>query len=194
MMETDIMCDFETLGTEKDSVVLSVGLILFNRNTGELLKEYYGEFDVNGQIFYGRTIDPGTVQWWRHRDRVKEFERLMLEGISGNPSLYIYDVMEELQGKYQYIWSRGHLDFEILASLHGDEDNPLEYWRARDTRTLDIFQKQRKKNGHNALDDCKNQIEHVVEVIRSWSVRSAEKNSEVMASAPAVVPVGSPTS
>ncbi len=53
LMTNDLMVDFETLGTTENSVLLSFGLCLFNRNTGDILDAVYQEFDVREQISNG---------------------------------------------------------------------------------------------------------------------------------------------
>jgi len=162
----DCMVDFETIGTSKDAVVLSVGLVLFNRYTCLEYDEQYEEFDIAEQIFRKRTVDPSTVSWWLKKDPV-EFHRLLLHGQS-NPYDYLGEVLDGQD--FKYVWSRHQMDFDILNSLL---PTPLEYWRFRDVSTLDYFKKMGRGNTHNALDDCLNQLQHLREVRKVWDVSTA---------------------
>lgn len=161
--ELDIMCDFETLGTSKDAAVLSVGLVLFHRESCNVYDELYEEFDVPLQIFQERTVDPATVQWWLKTDPL-ELKRLLVHG-SGDPYEFIVDSLASMD--FKYVWSRHPMDFDILSTFV-----PIDYWRFRDVATLDTFMKAPIKNTHNALDDCLNQVHHLREVKGKWDARS----------------------
>jgi len=162
----DLMCDFETLGTSKDAVVLSVGLVLFNRTTCDVYDKVYEEFDVPLQIYKERTVDPATVSWWLKTDPL-ELKRLLIHG-SGDPYEFIVDSLASMD--FKYVWSRHPMDFDILQTFY-----PLDYWMFRDVATLDTFMKAPTENTHNALEDCLNQVNHLREVLGIWAVRNADQ-------------------
>jgi len=164
--ELDIMCDFETLGTSKDAVVLSVGLVLFHRTSCNVYDELYEEFDVPLQIYRERTVDPATVQWWLKKDPL-ELKRLLIHG-AGDPYEFLTHSLASMD--FKYVWSRHPMDFDILSTFL-----PLDYWRFRDVSTLDFLMKASRQNTHNALDDCLNQVHHIREVQERWAVRNADQ-------------------
>jgi len=154
------MIDFETLGTQEDAVVLSVGAIVFILDKPELDKLYYKEYLIASQIAKGRTVDKGTVQWWL-RVNPLEFNRLCI----GDKSADL--IGEVLKFSVANVWSRGCMDFHILQHLTG---NHYAYNQHRDVRTLDIFGKRMGKNKHNALEDSKNQLEYVRKILYDTKV------------------------
>lgn len=168
MQEVDLMVDFETLAVSRDACLLSAGIVVFN--WGSVLEEIYAEFDVKGQIVEGKRIDERTVKWWRDTDK-EELARLIQDGVYC-PDAWLSDCVGSIQNNYKvrYIWSRGSMDFNILSSYV-----KLPYWIHRDCRTLDVFEKMEKKNNHNALDDCLNQVAHVQGVMKRWNARCVEE-------------------
>jgi len=164
----DMMVDFETLGVSRDAALLSCGIILFNREG--ILEEEYVEYSINGQIYDGQSVDGATVDWWRRTDK-SEFNRLLGSTKGYHPRYHLNNYLEGLDYNIGAVWSRGHIDFDIL-NYHLDVEIP--YWKSKDCRTLDVFQKMRGKNNHNALDDCRNQVEHVQGVMTVWEGKIGE--------------------
>ena len=167
VQEVDMMIDFETLGVSRDSVLLSCGIILFDK--GIILEENYEEYSINGQIGDGQIVDRSTVEWWTRTDR-EEFNRLLANTKGYHPLYHLNNYYKGLEYKIRNVWSRGHMDFEIL-NYHLDEKIP--YWKSKDCRTLDVFKKMSSKNNHNALDDCRNQVNHVMKVMEIWKAKDA---------------------
>ena len=168
-----LMVDFETLGVSRDCVVLSGAAICFRG--GRALFKRYAEFEVLEQIAVGATVDSATVAWW-NRENEEEFTRLLhTEESPFSIELFVNELMEDLKavGKLKEFWSRGHMDFEIF-NYH--LKTPLEYYVFRDIRTLDSlgFPKM-KKNSHNALEDCENQLEYLLEIQRKCQELNTEQ-------------------
>lgn len=156
-----LMIDMESLGVSSDSIILSAGVCLFDEGGPE--DDRYLHFDINHQIVDGRTIRKSTVDWWR-KENPGEFNTLVTEGTQYLSSLQ-HLIEGHIAAGVKNIWSRGHFDFGVLESLGIPN---LKYWMHRDCRTLDAFQRPKKKATHNALQDCYDQIEHVNEVMRVW--------------------------
>lgn len=169
-MTEDLMVDFETFGTSADSVLLSCCICLFNRETGAILEEHYQEFDMRPQVIEGLKVSPETVTWWR-KENQEEFERLIYNGSLDDPGDWLREVLQLLHKKYKNIWSRGCMDAHILE--HHVKGIP--YWSFKDLRTMDIFGLKMQKNSHNALEDCRNQVEYLVGVLKKCTARNAEE-------------------
>lgn len=166
IQDAKLMVDFETLGVSRDSVILSCGLVVFDRN--EILREDYEIFDVCEQIADGHTVEKATVDWWRATDP-KAFKDLMYtEDIYFSSTAYIQDIVKGILGEYRIkeVWSRGYMDFDMLNSRLTKE---FPYYTHRDVRTLDTFGKKMPTNSHNALEDCRNQVKYVQEVLKGWT-------------------------
>jgi hypothetical protein len=161
---TDMMIDFETLGVSRDSVVLSVGIVLFDEE-GKMHEQLYREFDPRPQIVDGRKVMQSTVDWWR-KTNLAEFNRLMM-ATRDDITIALPEMMCNLREQYSItrVWSRHSMDFEIL---NYQLDNPFPFWVQRDCASLDEFVRMQKKNNHNALDDALNQTEQVIEMRKIW--------------------------
>lgn len=150
-----MMIDIETLGVSRDSVILSAGLVVFNKDMIGYDSHLF--LDVREQLQLGRTIDASTVKWWLLTDR-EAFSSLCMKG-----TLTLNDLKKELHFFYKTydikrVWSRGSMDLEILK---GCFEVPWEFWQERDVRTLDEFGSMEASNRHDALGDCLNQIDFV---------------------------------
>lgn len=189
LLGCSLMIDFETLGVSRDSVILSGAAICFRGE--EILSDSYEEFRVLEQIYEGSTIDPETIAWWKKKNP-EEFYRLLfnqsVSTVGAWISATIYGVQQK--GEIKEVWSRGHMDFEIL-NYH--LRNPLEYYVFRDVRTLDSLGiAKMKKNSHNALEDCKNQLEYLMEIKRKCQELQGEPlkmAEEVLESQPVGIPL-----
>lgn len=162
-MDNMSMVDLETLSTKEDAVILSLGLVVFSKDT--VHERLYREFDVTEQIASGRRVSRDTQDWWR-RTNPEELHRLLCESTMDASVDLIAEDVESMMDfwKAKEVWSRGYMDFGILMNL----GVPLQYWQHRDVRTLDVFLKSKKKATHNALEDCEIQVEQVQEVMRGW--------------------------
>jgi hypothetical protein len=162
-----MMVDFETLATTGDAVVLSVGIVFFNRETGDIIEEMYNEFDIISQLIAGRVVSPETHRWWLKTDK-EEFANLLSGSNKDNLGSVCIEIEDRIQlYNVQKIWSRGCMDFHILSSLI----EGIPHYMAADTRTLDVFEKMDKKNNHYALRDARNQVEHVMKVLNAYKGR-----------------------
>jgi len=69
-MTTHATIDIETLGTNPDTVVLTIGGIKFNPNEdGGLHSEFYYRVDINEQLESGRSVLESTLDWWSKQDK-----------------------------------------------------------------------------------------------------------------------------
>ena len=162
---TDLMIDFETLGVSRDSVVLSVGIVLFDEDS-KIHEQLYREFDPRLQIMAGRKVMQSTVDWWIKTNH-QEFMRLMLHG-KDDVFEALPDMINNLRDQYNItkVWSRHSMDFDILNDILGDKAFPS--YVQKDCASLDEFVKMGKANNHNALDDAVNQTGQVIEMRRLW--------------------------
>lgn len=166
MHKVDMMIDFEALGVSGDSVVLSIGIVLFDKD-GKIHEELYKEFDPRFQILDGRTVNNDTIGWWRRTNK-KEFARLLVNG-KDDIAEALPRMVRMLREKYAIdkVWSRHPMDFEIINSILSEKDQ-FPFYTFADCSTLDEFVKMDRKNNHNALDDAKNQAVQVIRMREEW--------------------------
>ena len=58
----NLMFDIETLGTKRNSAVLSIGAVLFNQQA--IISQFYVNIDLASNVQNARTIDSDTFYWW----------------------------------------------------------------------------------------------------------------------------------
>ena len=64
-MSKNIMVDLETLGTSADSVILSIGAVKFDLETGEIdNRGFYASVSVESNLSFRRRVSEETLLWW----------------------------------------------------------------------------------------------------------------------------------
>lgn len=167
------MLDIETLGTDPDAMILSVGVAQF----------FIGKDAHVGATFYRTvalikghgSIDPETIRWWMMQNDKARGALLKAGDI---PHRVYQDLRDWVRSfnEYSIVWARGpSFDCVILKSAFDREDVlfPWSFWNYRDCRTLkwaveDLGWEKPERTGeeHNALDDAVYQAECVISQIR----------------------------
>jgi exodeoxyribonuclease VIII len=164
------MVDIETLGTANDSVVLSLGCVEFNEK-GPIENEYGVNLQVREQLKMGRTMSIDTIEWWMDfGDRYPKHSRV--------DPLFALDEFVSMfpKDKEFMIWAKPpSFDIAMLENMLDMFKMPKPWDRRniRDVYTVaDVLTKverdqvrETNENPHDAISDCKEQIELVV---RSW--------------------------
>ena len=169
----DVMVDIETLGTRAGSVILSLGAVGFDRNTGQISPlHFHMSVSVASSLRLGATVDAQTVSWWR--DQSVEAQAVIWRSLSGGDELP--DVLKafaewlQVQGqecelpvdaRHIKIWGNGS-DFDnvLLAAACGQVGIPLpwNHFNNRCFRTLKDehrhLEPHRRGVHHDALDDA----------------------------------------
>ena len=133
------------MGTKPGCSILSIGLLIFNPQTGQQLAEYYQELVPNG------TLDWDTLRWWAKQDA-----KPPLDGQTGLD--VVQDDLQQLWGEWRpvAIWANGaNADFKWIRSAMGVP------WTFRDERCLRTVAalyphtvRPPDQHSHNALQDC----------------------------------------
>ncbi len=144
-----IMIDCETLSTEHNAVVLSIGAAVWE--DGKIINKFYRELEVDTQKALGRHISSSTLTWWNAQ------KTPMPEG-SADVKKALSNLMV-LCSDCDEIWSRGYTDDMWIETLCKDFGilKGWKYWQWRDARTVDTFGIYRQDKPpvlHNALDDA----------------------------------------
>lgn len=169
-----VMIDLETMGTEPDTVICSVGATFFSPDTGDLGPCYYARVEWEDGAQEGRTITPQTEAFWRRQgvEATKEIfdrnDRHSLEDVLSHFRVWLHTQ----GGKNIIVWGNGAtFDISILENAYGSgDDAPWKFWNVRDVRTIchlaDHIYNHKKDfpfNGaeHHAMDDAKHQAVYV---------------------------------
>lgn len=160
-MNFDLMLDLETLDTKPGATVLSIGAVLFNRDTQESCENgsFYAELNIDSQaLFLHTTVSADTLDFWA-KTAPEWIEEIMSDEYQRSNTEPVSEVLKALdswmQGHYLQesfnlgsVWAQGQdFDFPILAELYNRVRNgkknletqsflPWPFWRHRDTRTV----------------------------------------------------------
>jgi hypothetical protein len=156
------MIDFETLSTAPNTVVLSLGAVLFTRE--KIVDGVELVFDLEEQLRAKSDISGDTLVWWlKQGDAAKAiFERSLKTGMPMQTAL---KAITDLSGSATVkVWGNGaSFDVAIIENLYRRArlPAPWKFWNHRCYRTLKAMHQieaEAKKPGdmvkHNALDDA----------------------------------------
>jgi len=166
-----LMVDLETWDTGLTAGIRSIGAVWFKEAPPEPPR-LPDLSSLLGREFYRNVDDPtgtrsdSTMRWWAEQpaetQALLENDRLPVE--------QALDRFVEFARGAEYVWSHGAaFDVAILSHRLGDR-TPWSYKAARDTRTLfDILGfvlAPFHGRPHYALDDARNQAQHVIHCLR----------------------------
>lgn len=137
-MATHAMIDIETLGTEPDCVVLSVGAVKFDPFTShEPHAKTLWKPNVDQQTCAERSVLDSTLEWW-----AKQPQHIQDEAFNEEGRQSIADFMQDLN-KYlvgvDKIWCQGpQFDMVILEHLFKqfNHHRGWAFWQIMDCRTV----------------------------------------------------------
>jgi hypothetical protein len=171
----DLMIDIETLGTDSNCVILSMGAVPFNIETGEISNNrFYQKISLKSSLANGFEINPDTLKWWVNQDN-----NVFKEAISGKESiedvlLYFNTfVKENFPKKNFFTWGNSaRFDLGILHHAYRklNIDVPWQHYYENDVRTLGSRRRDLKDaeiftgTKHNPVDDCIHQIKYVTKI------------------------------
>lgn len=163
----DIMLDNETLGTDVDSVILSIGAVRFNE-TSIADEAFYRVITIQSNLDEGRTIMPSTLRWWLDQDaRAKA----VLDDPNQIPLGQALDEFREWIGndcKTIKMWGNGaDFDCAMIKHAYGRQAAPWQFYNTRCFRTVKelpaakLIPKPANTLAHNALADAIAQATHL---------------------------------
>lgn len=173
-----VMFDIETLGTEPESVVTSLGVVAFYKD-GEVISSFETYFNIQQQLAAGMTVSGNTLVWWLKQS--EEAKNSLVFGQEGryngvadmliNFDLWVADYGLKENTTY---WANGaSFDFPILEGLYskfGEDGPPWKYYNQRCFRTIkglpgaNDVKPKREGVHHDALDDAKFQMDWLLNI------------------------------
>lgn len=153
----NIMLDLETLSTQPNATIVSIGAVRFDeKNIDD--DGFYAVLDLQQQIDLGRHVSGSTLEWWAGQS---EEARAVFKA----PKKAIIDALDEFGdfiGDNALIWGNGS-DFDnvALGSLYDAVNlrRPWNYAAGRCFRTIKNLLQVKELPGragtfHNALHDA----------------------------------------
>jgi hypothetical protein len=196
------MVDLETLGTRGDTAFLSIGAVAFDPFSDGVpfggQRAFYRNVDAQSCIDLGLRVDGSTVMWWFGKE---DAARRALTDPRPEP---VGQVLSAFSSWYKShavryktcVWSHGAtFDIPIISEAYAriGHKPPWEFWDCNDTRTVFRLAGAKLPNadtrggGHNALNDCVAQAEHLqrcIAMLRGRSVNSSTQGSIDASSTP----------
>lgn len=159
-MKKHIMIDLETMSTESNGAIVSIGATLFDPIAGTVdnNRRFYANVDLQSCIDAGLVVDGSTVMWWLEqsdaaRKHLSEPKPLHLMAALLNLSAWIDTIT--LDKKDVIVWGNGAIfDPVLLDSAYKavGASVPWFHYNVRDTRTVvDMYGKDMFKDIKAAL-------------------------------------------
>ncbi|EFL0177017.1 3'-5' exoribonuclease [Escherichia coli] len=164
--------DLETMGTNPDAPINSIGGKFFDPATGEMGPEFSKAIDLETS---GGIIDRKTIKWWAKRSREAQ-SAIFTDEISLDVALrlFIEFIEKNSGGCFVQVWGNGaNFDNVILRRSYERQGIPCPwlYYNDRDVRTIvelgnaigfDVRMAIPFEGvPHNALDDARHQAKQV---------------------------------
>ncbi|HHY9437776.1 TPA: 3'-5' exoribonuclease domain-containing protein [Escherichia coli] len=164
--------DLETMGTNPDAPINSIGGKFFDPATGEMGPEFSKAIDLETS---GGIIDRKTIKWWVKRSREAQ-SAIFTDEISLDVALrlFIEFIEKNSGGRFVQVWGNGaNFDNVILRRSYERQGIPCPwlYYNDRDVRTIvelgnaigfDVRMAIPFEGvPHNALDDARHQAKQV---------------------------------
>ena len=178
------MLDLETLGRKSNAVIVSLGAVEFNLETGEIGREFFEVIDIQSCLDMGLTVEGSTLYFWLQASQQAR------DAICKDPQdiqtvLLRFDKwMRNCVDKVNIWGNAARFDIGKLEDAYvvcGYHDNPWYFRSERDVRTLVAFAPEIKANEpmfgveHNPIDDCKHQIRYCS---KTWNKLNGKKEEK----------------
>lgn len=165
----DMMIDIETMGKRPNAPVLSIGSVMFNRETGELGKQFYAAVDPVDALRHGKP-DGDTLKWWMSQSDAAR-NAAMAGTMSLKEALMGLSRATDRDWKDVKVWGNGpSFDMTILEYAYHSAMGalaPWRFWNVCCCRTVAVMSGRRppqiggEGTHHNALDDAIHQAKWV---------------------------------
>ena len=172
---TDISIDIETLGTDPNSIILQIGIVGFNPETGEIGTKVNTNIDLERSIKEGFSFSADTFYWWLKQDRRAG---ATLQENRYHPKTVCTQVEKYIQ-TYTVgpddvrVWGNGAAFDNVIVKNHFqkfDIEVPWKFWNDRCARTLFALNphisRVKPKITHVAGYDAVAQAETIIAILR----------------------------
>lgn len=173
-MSKNIMVDLETLGTSADSVILSIGAVKFDLESGDIAdRGFYASVSVESNLSFRRRVSEETLLWWLKQPAAAQ--QVFFEPKETLDTALIQ--FSDWVGTDDYaLWSNG-ADFDLPMLAHAFTDLgievPWKFWNSRCFRTYKNLPGAKKAKApdagikHNAMADAYNQAAHAAAIYKA---------------------------
>jgi len=175
MKANHCMIDLETLGTDVDSVVLSIGGAAFDPFSNGAVSTFYSVISIGDSISRGLTTSQDTIDWWSRQE--PEAQAVLKEAKESTNTLQ--EVLTDFSvwftdNNLKYLWGNGAAFDNVVMDCCYKNVKMVPPWKYYDdmcyrtVKTLNpqILESERNGTYHNALDDALHQVQHLQKIFR----------------------------
>lgn len=175
---THLMVDLETMGSNPDAPIVSIGAVFFEPSTGETGPEFYQVVDLASAMRFGAQPDASTILWWMKQSSEARSALLVEDAADLDVALTLFS---EFLGenaangtKSVQVWGNGATFDNVLLKQSYELVGGAAPWRFvndRDVRTIvelgnavginPRYDIPFEGNKHNALADARHQAKYV---------------------------------
>lgn len=166
-----VMIDTETLATTPDAVIMSLGAVRFDLETGEIdeANAFYASISIQSNLDIGRRISQDTLNWWLKQDP-------QAQAVFHEKKMSLGDALVEFEtwmnGKEHKMWSNGaDFDLPLVSSAYEalGMKAPWKFWDQKCFRTFKELPgagvvRKPAATAHHALIDAVDQARMAIEI------------------------------
>lgn len=163
------MIDIETMGNTHEAAMIQLAACYFDIGTGETGDSFDMCIDLDSALDYGFVKNKSTEDWWKEQNQDVLNDILSrgqeVKGVIEKFAVFIKNA--------DRVWSHATFDFVIVQNyLKKFTKKQMPYRGAMDIRTLvylsgiNLDDYQWSNKTHNALDDCKFQINYCTDAYK----------------------------
>ena len=170
-----LMIDLETMGTNPDAPIVSIGAVFFEPKTGQTGPAFYETISLESSMGYGCIPDASTIEWWLKQSSEAR-SAILMDTISLDDALLQFAefVRDSAPPAYTQLWGNGASFDNVLLRRSFERISvpcELKFFNDRDVRTMVELGKAIGINPrqeipfdgeqHNALADALHQVKYV---------------------------------
>ena len=164
----NVMVDLETMGTNSDAAIISIGAVKFDLKNQKITDRFDKVVDLKSSMAAGLKVDPDTITWWlQQSDEARapfKQEATDLKEALQDFAIWIGDDAK--------IWGNGAaFDNVILENAYRACELPIPWphYNNRCYRTIAQLNRhiriERSGVYHCAIDDAENQANHFMKIL-----------------------------
>ena len=180
----NMMIDLETLGTNVDSQILSIGAVIFDIKTGDIEKEFYRTIKIEEDVNINATL--GTIKFWLHQaaNDSKSVEVFNKDCNTVDITLALSELEDFYKSsKCENVWANGtKFDLGMLEYQYKkyNIEIPWNFNSDRCMRTLrnfaGVIEIASTVTKHNSLNDARWQTKYVCAAVKKLGLLNSNNN------------------
>lgn len=158
------MLDIESMGVTPGCVIVSIGAVNFDLETGKIGPKFYISVSIESCVGWGLVMEPATVEWWKSQTPQAK-AKWSTNPIALSVALEAFSIFIQQNGITQVWGNSASFDCSILAACYRAVNKPLpwHYMQEKCYRTVKAlfpgnFVKKDESKAHDPVYDCEYQI------------------------------------